>query len=604
MVNMKKQILYLGTVVILFTTLFAQDNIIARFNNNNITVEEYLKRFELTPRVQSSTNIDTQKVHFLYTLLAEKLWAAEAREKNLDTLYSFRQYINNLEKMLVRDALFKRVIERKVAIGENDIEAGLTKKRYELQLKFLFSYSKSEIDSLHKKLSSISIDTLLAGKPEKLEQPEPIIVVFGQMDEELEDTLFGLSPNEFTKPIYKEKGWVIYYLAGKRELVSPSLSDIGKTRNEVVQILEYRQRRKLVKNYLKELLTDVKADTDGELFQTLAMDLSKLLKQRYHDANLENYILYENDITKLIQSSNSDDKPFVKFPTDPVTYTEFLYYLYSNNFQSSGIDINSVRNALSSVIYDFISLEVVAREGYKRNLELLPEVKDALKMWKDNFLSQYLRNTYNPKAKISESELNDFISTQIDSSVSTKFVSITEVRLNNLEQAKHLLSQLRYNYKFEEILEQMNIPKSSIVISEKLQPLSSFGELARIIDEMSEGEAYGPIVKASGYSIIKLNRMEERELTGKEKNRLQLATQKEILFYKKLGRILNEKTIEFAKKYDLNINEQILSELKVTEIPTLIYRYYGFGGQSVAAPFLNLFYDWYYKYKSQKENPL
>jgi len=102
-------------VILMISNVFAQESdVIAEANNSKITSDEFLKRFELTPRVRSSANIDTQKTHFLYTLIAEKLWAEEARSQNLDTMDSYKYYISNLEKLLVRDALFKREIEEKV----------------------------------------------------------------------------------------------------------------------------------------------------------------------------------------------------------------------------------------------------------------------------------------------------------------------------------------------------------------------------------------------------------------------------------------------------------------------------------------------------------
>lgn len=606
LLNMKTSYFVLFLFFLAFTNIIGQESEVAKIGNDKISSNEFLKRFELTPRVRTSANIDTQKTQFLQTLIAEKLWAKEARNLYLDTLYSYRQYKSNLEKMLVRDALFKKEIESKLSIDEKNIQSALNKRKYELRLKFLFSKSKFEIDSLYARLKDIKIDSILIGRQEKLEQADPITVQFGQMNESLEDSLYRLSIGEYTKPIFMEIGWVIYYMADKIELSGSKIGDRQTARSEVINIIRERQNRINMKEYLAKHLSNVDANTDGQLFRLLSTSISQMLSDKYQDTDSEIYYLYEDDIIQLINSFSGkvNATPFIKFTKNPVTFKEFMYYLYFNNFKAGGTDITSVQGALNSTIRDFIRFEILAREGYSQKLNTLPEISAELQMWEDNFLSQYLRNTYNSKAKVSQSELDKYISEEKGTEVSSKYISLTEVKLSNLDQAQYILTQLQYNYNLEDILDKMNFPQSSILKSDGLQPLSSFGELIEIIEKMKDGEIYGPIVRTSGYSIIKLNKSEERVLSSEEKNKLQVDTGKEILFYKKLKTILDEKTVELAQKYGLKINEQVLNSIRVTEIPTLIYRYYGFGGQTVAAPFLNLFYDWYDQYKNESKNPL
>lgn len=602
---MYRRIFYLIFSIILAATIYGQDQPVATIGNIEISSKEYLKRFELTPRVRTSANIDSQKTHFLYTLVAEKLWADEARTNNLDTLYSYKQYINNLEKMLVRDALFKDIIESRVNITEQNINDAIEKSRYELNLNFLFSKSKNEIDSLYEQLGKIGIDSLLETRSEKTEQTEPIKVVFGQLDENLENTLFDLKPGEYTRPIFNEIGWVIYYLKNKRELNPSELGDENELGRHVQKVISDRQKQSLVKNYLNSLLSGVEVNTDGELFQLLAEKLTQILSEKYSGQTHKSFVLYEDDLIKLINNipHKLSNRFFIKFKNNPVTFKEFLYYIYFNNFTSSGTDINSVKRSLYNVVQDFISFEVIAREAYEKGYDQNPEVQEELKMWEDNFLSQYLRNTFNAKAKVTELELNQYLSEQADSAISTKFASLTEVRLNNLQQAQQILTQLSINYNFSDIIERLNILSSNIIKTE-MQPIVNYGDLASIIDNMSKGEVYGPIVRSDGYSIIELTDVETREFSNIEKNKLQTENQKQILFYKKLQSLLTKETVELAEKYGITINENLLNKIEVTEIPTLIYRFYGFGGQTVAAPFANSFYEWFNEYKNKSTNPL
>lgn len=591
---------------IFINDLKAQSNILAKLDNSEITSEEFLKRFELTPRIRSSTDIDSQKVHFLYTLIAEKLWAEDARRQNLDTLELFEQYIMNLEKMFVRDALFKKEVNSKINITSEELSEAINRKRVELSLKFLFSQSKPKIDSLYQLLSKVPIDSLLQDRPERSEQMKPVKVVFGQMKEGLEDSLYNLDVNEYTKPIFNDIGWVIYYLKNKVELTGPALGDQETFHSELNKVLTTRKKQELMNDYLSTLLKNVNVHADGKLFQRLVDELFSLLSKKEFNTETTVFYLYEDDILEIINSTESKllTKDFIKFSENPISLKEFLYYLYTNNFKSNGLDKASVRNSLNGIIREFIRFEMIARKGYEENLHLLPEIREELKMWEDNFLSQHLRNSYTKEAKVSDTELEKHISEISDSLITTTFVSITDVRLKNLEDVQYLFSRMQSGEDFEEIVQSLNLPSNQLHHSDSLKPIFEYIELTNIVEEMEPGEIYGPVVKADGYSVIKLHQREKRELSFIEINKLQVDNEREILFYEKLRDLIENRTIELAEAQDLQINENTLSDMKVTEIPSLIFRYYGFGGQTVAAPFLDLFYDWYYEYKKKVSEAL
>ncbi|MDZ7764176.1 MAG: hypothetical protein U5K00_07070 [Melioribacteraceae bacterium] len=602
-----KYLPFLFLIAFLFINdLIAQSNILAKLDNSEITSEEFLKRFELTPRIRSSTNIDSQKVHFLYTLTAEKLWAEDARRQNLDTLELFEQYIMNLEKMFVRDALFKKEVDSKINITSEELSEAMNRKRSELHLKFLFSQSKGDIDSLYQLLSEVPVDSILQDRPERKEQIAPVKVVFGQMKEGLEDSLYNLDVNEYTKPIFNDIGWVIYYLQNKVELSGPTLGDQETFYSELNEVLTTRKKQKLMNDYLRNLLKDVNIRADGEMFQRLVDLLFSALSKKDFNTETSIFYLYEDDILKIINSveSNLLAEDFIKFRENPISFKNFLYYLYTNNFKSNGLDKASIRNSLNGVVREFIQFEIIARKGYKENLHLLPEIQNELDMWENNFLSQYLRNTYTSKARVTDSELEKHISAISDSLISTTFVSITEAKFNNLDEVHYLFSRMQSGESFEEVVQSLNLSSNRLHHSDSLKPISEYIELTNIIEDMEPGSIYGPVVRADGYSVIKLHQREKRELSFIEKNKLQIDNEREILFYEKLKDLVENRTIELAEEQDLQINENRLKDIQVTEVPALIFRYYGFGGQTVAAPFSDLFYDWFYKYQSKEKEAL
>ncbi|MBT8386193.1 MAG: peptidylprolyl isomerase, partial [Ignavibacteria bacterium] len=61
---------------------------------------------------------------------------------------------------------------------------------------------------------------------------------------------------------------------------------------------------------------------------------------------------------------------------------------------------------------------------------------------------------------------------------------------------------------------------------------------------------------------------------------------------KKFNKLLTDKTIELANKYSVQVNDELLENLEVTNTTTVIYRYLGFGGRILAVPMTIPNYNW------------
>jgi hypothetical protein len=77
---------YLCSIFVLFylASAFPQqiENTVAQIGSEKISSQEFKLRFELSPYIPSNKHIDPDsiKYDFLYSLIAEKLWAKEAED--------------------------------------------------------------------------------------------------------------------------------------------------------------------------------------------------------------------------------------------------------------------------------------------------------------------------------------------------------------------------------------------------------------------------------------------------------------------------------------------------------------------------------------------
>lgn len=242
------------------TSLYAQDNksLVAQIGKDKITAKEFITRYELSPYLPEYRNIDPDsiKYDFLYSMIAERLWANEAERLGLGSKEKFSFYFKPLEEMFVRDALFKKEIKDKIRLSADDINSAIMKSQFKLHTQVLSSPDSNNIFSFFKSLeSTTNIDSLLSIT--KNIHTNNMEVFLGSLkDEEIEDSLYSLKVNQFTSPIKSEIGWVIFRIKDK-VLTPVDLTD-KKFIDNMEKTIKDRRIQRRYQEYLKELLTGIK----------------------------------------------------------------------------------------------------------------------------------------------------------------------------------------------------------------------------------------------------------------------------------------------------------------------------------------------------------
>ncbi|MCW8810275.1 MAG: SurA N-terminal domain-containing protein, partial [Ignavibacteriaceae bacterium] len=115
------KILTLIFTLILTVNFYAQLNeekVVAKVGNDEITEDVFLERYELTPQANGAMigAEESLKSEVLYSIIAEKLWAIEAEREGLSNSELMKTTYKTIEKMYVRDALYRKEILDKVEL--------------------------------------------------------------------------------------------------------------------------------------------------------------------------------------------------------------------------------------------------------------------------------------------------------------------------------------------------------------------------------------------------------------------------------------------------------------------------------------------------------
>lgn len=592
-------------LIVFFNESFSQGLLnkpVARVGNLSISDEEFRERFEMTPGFnrQKKNSEESNKIEFLFTLVAEKLWALEALNRNLDTAEAIKFSTNAFEKMFVRDVLFKKEIQDRINITEDELSYGLIKYSNKLYVNFLFSEDADEINSLSNLINEgVPFDSILAESPEKDEQKTPKEIVFGQMDENIEDVLYDLKVGENTEPILTPDGWYIFKLVNRSEQKLMSESDKETTLKNIKKIIEARKLIEREKEFYIDFFKDKKVEIEPEIFEKLAREISSIFEKKKKAFAIDDNELINLDVNDIlkIESDLGKDKAsqiFIKFENNPVTTKEYLNSLIFDGFNSKDFKINIIRASLDKRIKGDIEKELLYREGAERGYNNLPEVKAQVELWREHYLSEMIKDEFRDSISVTNDEVFQYYKQNNKPESYPMLVNIVEVLTDSLENAVKVLNDLNSGIDIKILAKKYNKREWTKKKDGEygLFPITQYGEIGQIASSMDIGDIYGPLKLKEGYSVFKLiDKQDEKFIPPKPFERFKDQYKQDLIF-QKLYKRMTDFTYELAIKYGVDLDLNDLENIKVTSLPSFGIRYLGFGGKITAVPLLAPNADW------------
>ncbi len=616
---MRISILFAFLILVLFSnsTMHAQEikeKTVAKVGNLDISTKEFLKRYEMTPlfRKQIKRITPSLKLEFLYSLISEKLWALEAEQMGLDTLKAMKFADEEFEKMFARDALYHREILDKIKITDEDLIRAYARNSEKLYVNFLFSSDEKTIWNLYHMLNAgVPFDSVLSIRPEAKEQSKPEEIVFGQMEEAVQDSLYSLKIGQFTSPIFTPDGWYIFKLTDRVKQVFNTESDKENAAQIVKKTLEAYQSKKLYRDFYLNFFKDKRVDINAPLFQSLARKISSTFEKKKFDYRIKDGdpIYFEPDeLVKLENEFGLDSlgMSYIEFKEKPITLRKFMNILTFEEFNSKTYDLNSIAKLLDSFTRKTIENEFLARQALKEGLENLPSVTNDLKMWHESYLAQMLQKKFIDSAKISNSEVYNYYLKNNKDEKFPEEVNIIEVLTTSPDTVSIIMNELNKGTDIRTLAKEYTIRSWTKKQSGEFGyfPVTMYGEIGKIASDMKVGEIFGPLKVPEGYSIFKLIGKHPAKVNTAEPFDKLKDDIRGYLAFKKERNAMTRYTLLLAQKFGIDIDTQVLEKIEVTNINMFAYRMLGFGGRITAVPLLTPNVDWVEPYlKSMNINP-
>ncbi len=608
---MKKLIII---ILIYFPFLYGEilsqpkDSILVDLGDKVITVNEFVTRFEFTPWPRRNIKFidDELKLEFLKTLIAEKLLSIYANESKIDTSFDLNQAYKNLEKMIVRDALYREEVMNKVKLDQKELNNAFAKSQITIYARYIFDTDSSEIFLIYKELTKgANFDSIFYLKIITDEQKQPMEITYGSLIEDFENVIYVTEPGEFTIPLKSNLGYYIFKVDSSKMHIGMGPKELNDAVRKAEKILKQRTEEKLYNEYFRKFFSKKRGEADGIVFWDLVKVTAKRFKDKIETQNPvrnNEYIIDIEDI-RIIENELGENKDLVLIKMDKrdIPVKEFLRSILFKGFTVTDSSERYIAARLNKAIKNFLEDEYLAEEGYRQGLHLKPDVKKDIEMWKDFYYSTWYTLNLRNNLEVTDEEIENYIKERSIKSEEVVLVNIQEILVDSLEQIELILNKLKDGEDFGQLAREYSKRKWAAEKNGEFGyfPTTMYDEIGKTAERLNIGDIFAPIETKDGYSIIKLldKKIERPDTTNiqdfvelKEKIRKEL---KQKIFDQQRDKLV----AQLAQKYVKNINVELLKSIKVTNLNMFVYRYMGFGGKMTAVPIISPYVSWYEEWK-------
>ncbi len=574
-----------------------------------ITAKDFLERFELMPwpKKDVASRIELTKQEFLQSLVAEKLLAYEAAGMGIgsDSLSKDMQY--NIERMFVRDELYKRSVTAKDEISFKEIQEGMKKYAYELELQVLGIVTKQDGELLYKKLTAAKNKDVSF----KRYQDSLYIILdtiklnFGASDIPIEDAAYALAAKEISKPVNSVAygNWVMLRLLNK--YTNKQYANLSKQDqlHKVKKIIEGRKEDSLATKAFASITSPHRAEADENIFFRTAESLWTWMKQDSLSFKTKNlYYFSPAKFSELeIALWNYLDSTFIIIESGNMTLKKVLEGLKNNYVVFPNLRKEIVFGIFNNNIKTVIQNELLAREGFKRNLQHSENVRHDVSTWMDNRKAHLVMYKILDTLTLSDEEIQHEYMKDPTLYGATVLVNLREILVDSIPPAISLRDRIRAGEDFAKLAKKYskrtewakNGGESGFI------DVSKWGELGLYAITARTDSLIGPLKIKEGMTIFKII---ERKIENDSFKLDYQATRAKIverLLPIKKQRTLNKYIGTLAKKYNVTMYNHKLVNTSTTTSSMFTWRHIGFGGRIMAAPTVSPQFGWTNEWQRQ-----
>jgi len=486
---------------------------LAKVGTTVITARDLIERIELMPwpEKEKPREHDSSKVKALNSIIAERMLAIEGKQLNVGNDEVAQLKMRAMEKLFVRDELFKREVKEKVTISEEEISDGLGKFEWELHIVAVGVKDRFAGDSLYRMLrrNRDLASTLQQYPAGFVTAVETVKVNFGGLDTSFEKEVYALGKKKFSKPFISQSyGWTVAVPLERTSNPVYEKMALEDRRHRVDESIRRKKERAIAEQYFNALLIPQKAKADSVVFKKFARGLRTLLL-RDSTAHKRSgvFAVTSEDVDELLTIFAPELKEnFIEMEDKAMTFGEVIEAFRPERFGFPSLDMSRFEISLNGFVRTVVQSELVAREGFRQNLQYSERVRHDLGLWSNYWVSRYFMWSLSDTVRVNEQELVNTMMENLPMLGDIYRVNVQEILCDSMTTVQRVFESLAKGMSLDSLARKYSKRRAWAAAGgvSGYFPLSQHPELGCRAILADTGLLIGPVKLPEGYSVFKV----------------------------------------------------------------------------------------------------
>jgi parvulin-like peptidyl-prolyl isomerase len=566
---------------------------IARGGGIQISVDEFVRRYEMTPGFGHERQGDAavSRLDLAYSMIAEKLLAREAVRRGLDKDPALREAVATITRLLARDELYRKEISAKVKVTPAEISRGMDRARHPLLLCFVRTNDPRGAEEFRRKLPDGADLQTVRLDPSLRAVRDTVRLVWGEGHPAMEDAAYRMAPGQISPVIQVENRFYVVSLL--RVLTTPveDLPGGSPLRETVTRRLRERHETALVADFLGRTL---RGKSGYALPRTMKL-FCDALAVAFGDGTTDSTValtpsranrLYRECAPFLGDSLLVAGKVFW-----PVR--EIIDRFLQMGFSMPGGDLNRIPARVNMELRRIVEQEYLEAEALRRRLDTIPSVRRDIEIWAQSFLAERVRGELWGSTIVDEGEIHDFIAGR-ETPADVPLVQIRELKTRTTVEMQGALDELKRGVRFQEVVTRWSSDTAAHALGglTPFFPATERPPVGPMAGRMKIGERAGPLAIPGGlcyFEVVgKKDAMAPTDSTSAEK----LGWARDQVRSQKAGKKMTFLLARLAKSEGFSLDRNRLESLKLNTVPMMVFKLLGFGGRIPAMPGVTPEVEW------------
>ncbi|MCS7082039.1 MAG: hypothetical protein N2561_00230 [Bacteroidetes bacterium] len=334
---------------------------------------------------------DVPKHGFLLALIAERLLAQEGAQMKLDQAPPVRTLLDEIERMLLLDALYRVEIGEPVQVAAREIEEAAWRRLQPVHFAYVVLASSEQAEAARASLLRASDPIAAFDSLQRAlgQEGQRRIGRWGDFYEPIERQLYEeLKPSEVGRPIEVEGRFYLLQLRERQRRPFVLPADLEQARYETARILRMRRERDRFYAFLSAFGQGKTAQVSQELFERLCRAITERLAIRAEKAPPGRPLRLLAADWAALRAALQDalPEPFIEAPSWRRSLGYVLDRLAHRSFAVVRLG-PTVAHRLRGVLWELIAEEFLLEEVRARGLEQRPELRRDLELWRTAYLA-------------------------------------------------------------------------------------------------------------------------------------------------------------------------------------------------------------------------